>query len=492
MNSIFSNIRYQPLRPQTYFPVWFAHQGLMVFFIAWILCTKLFGYGMEVRYAIVAALSTTLFFIGGKVLYKNNCRSSEKLFIKRVFWVGFAVRLCWVFYCYFYFNEAYYGQKIGDTADTVWYVEFGQDIARWIQNGFEISFEQVRANNAAAIDDCGYPFWLAIIYLLVGVENDVFVPMLVKCVVSALSAILIYRIGQRHFGEFAGRVAGIFVALNPNIIYWCGTMYKEAELVFLCCLFVNEMDKALGRNTKLTFKALLPATMIGLYLFFYRSALGLVAFLAMFSHVVLASQKIISWGKKVLAGVMVAAVLLIGMGENIRYQTRKVVETVQSDAQQQDMAHRSKMKGGNSFAKYAGAAVFAPLIFTIPFPTFNMANESQVLQMELSGGNFIKNLLSFFVILSLVVLLFSGEWRKHVFIIAYTCGYLACLTLSNFAHSSRFHMPIWPMLMLFGAFGISLVQQNKKWKKMWPIMLIAEVAICVVWNWFKLKGRGMI
>lgn len=30
---------------------------------------------------------------------------------------------------------------------------------------------------------------------------------------------------------------------------------------------------------------------------------------------------------------------------------------------------RGEREGGNELAKYAGAAVFAPLIFTIPFPT---------------------------------------------------------------------------------------------------------------------------
>lgn len=156
-------------------------------------------------------------------------------------------------------------------------------------------------------------------------------------------------------------------------------------------------------------------------------------------------------------------------------------------------ANRKDQSGRtNQFAKYAGAAVFAPLIFTIPFPTFNMANEGQILQLELSGGNFIKNVLSVFVILVLFMMLFSGEWRRHVFILAFTCGYLAALVFSNFAQSGRFHMPIIPMLMLFGAYGIEYVQQNRRWRRWWPMALFVEFVVCLGWNWFKLKGRGMI
>ena len=90
------------------------------------------------------------------------------------------------------------------------------------------------------------------------------------------------------------------------------------------------------------------------------------------------------------------------------------------------------------------------------------------------------------------LMLISGEWRKHVFILAYTLGYLASLALSNFAHSSRFHMPIWPFLMMFAAYGIQMAKANVKYRRWFTIALVAEVFICLVWNWFKLKGRGMI
>ena len=156
------------------------------------------------------------------------------------------------------------------------------------------------------------------------------------------------------------------------------------------------------------------------------------------------------------------------------------------------MEWRAERKGGNSFAKYAGAAVFAPLIFTIPFPTFNSALDTQYLQMQLAGGSYIKNVLSFFVILVMFMMLISGEWRRHVFIIAYTLGYLMVLVLSEFAHSGRFHMPVIPLLMLFAAYGIQIGKTNERVRKWWPMVLVLEVVACLAWNWYKLKGRGMI
>ena len=199
-----------------------------------------------------------------------------------------------------------------------------------------------------------------------------------------------------------------------------------------------------------------------------------------------------SMGKKILAGVLVAAVLAVSMGDRIRSQSQELLSTARSDTQKTNMEWRAESRGGNSFARYAGSAVFAPLIFTIPFPTFNQANVNQLLQVQLSGGSYIKNVLSFFVIMVMFMMLISGDWRRHVFILAYTLGYLMVLVMSSFAQSGRFHIPIWPMLMLFAAYGMQIAKTNARVRRWFPIVLVLEVAICLVWNWFKLKGRGMI
>ena len=199
-----------------------------------------------------------------------------------------------------------------------------------------------------------------------------------------------------------------------------------------------------------------------------------------------------SMGKKVLSGVLVALVLVVSMGDRIRTQSHQLIDTAHSDYQAKNMEWRAERQGGNSFAKYASAAVFAPLIFTIPFPTFNQAEASQLLQVQLAGGSYIKNILSFFVILVMFMMLISGEWRRHVFVLAYTLGYLMVLVMSEFAQSGRYHMPIWPMLMLFAAYGIQIAKTNARVRKWFPIVLVLEVVACLAWNWFKLKGRGMI
>ena len=118
--------------------------------------------------------------------------------------------------------------------------------------------------------------------------------------------------------------------------------------------------------------------------------------------------------------------------------------------------------------------------------------EGQEMHMMVNGGNYEKNIFSFFVILVMVLFLVQKSWRPHVFPIALLIGYLLALVFSEFAQSGRFHMPIIPLEMMFAAYGISLMKRNKKFERWFAYALVVEVVACVVWGWFKLAGRGMI
>lgn len=477
-------------------PGWVTGKAMAFFFVAMFACWGAFGYVPAFDLWFVAVLSVILFFYGGQAMSRGWERKKERAFVRNVFIAGFLIRLLWVLYCYFVFNPEHYGNTYGDTADVDWYMPFAKDLTSWMSGDSKLGLSEIIDRNGSAIDDVGYPMWLGLIYLIVGVDNDVFVPFLFKCIMGAYCAVSIYRVAKRHFRERVGRMAAIFVAINPNMIYWCGNMFKEADMVFLCCVAVDNFDRVLNSGQRYTFRNLLPGMLAALALMFFRTALGLVIFLSVFAHTVMASNRVMSTGKKILAGVLVAAVLAVSMGDRIMTQSQQLIERAQSDAQEKNMEWRAKRIDGGGrtqdFARYAGAAVFAPLIFTIPFPTFNEADVSQLRQVQLSGGSYIKNIFSFFVIIVMLMMLISGEWRRHVFILAYTLGYLAVLVMSEFAQSGRFHMPIWPMLMLFAAYGIQIAKSNARVRKWFPIVLIIEVVACLAWNWFKLAGRGLI
>ena len=149
---------------------------------------------------------------------------------------------------------------------------------------------------------------------------------------------------------------------------------------------------------------------------------------------------------------------------------------------------RETRDNGNKFAKYAGSAVFAPLIFVIPFPTVVNTPDQQN-QQFINGGNFIKNITAFFTLFALLMIIKNKKWREHLLLGSFTIGYLLVVAMSAFAQAERFHQPALPFSLIFAAYGVSIATRKEKKYFIWWMMFIF-VAI-VGWSWFKLAGRGM-
>lgn len=473
----------------SYFPKWISNKSIQLFFFVLILTNVVWNqYALSISYILVSSISVVLFFYGTNVLTKKWGIYSPAVFVKKVFQVGLIVRLIWCLFIY-YFNIDHYGNPIGSLEDTEFYMSVAKECAEGLANG-SFEFLDIWFNHYnTALDDIGYPIFLGLQYLITFNISDVVIPFIFKSILGAYSCVLIYKVARRHFGETVARITGIMCMLYPHMIYWCGSMMKEAEMVFLCCWFVERMD-AVFISRQFNLKALIYGSLLAFSLYLFRSALGIVAFGVIFISLFLSEKRFISNSKKAVIAIVVSLVLLVSIGGQMKSQFDVMYNKVAGDAQAENMEWRSNRKGGNEMAKYAGAAVFAPLIVTIPFPTMVEANALQVIQMQMAGGNFIKNITSFFVIFVIFSLVINKEWRKHAFILLFMLGYLAVLVVSGYAQSGRFHIPIMPLEMLFAAYGITILPKNKRhW---FNYALIFEFVVCIAWNWFKLKGRGMI
>lgn len=416
-------------------------------------------------------------------------------FTQKLFWTAFFLRVIWVVV-----SSALYQNWTGtafaiDAGDELFYDDVAQYAANMMRNGDWNIYNNIQEySGGTQFSDMGYPIYLTFVYWIFG--NSIFIARVIKAFLSTWTVILMYRLTKRNFGEQVGRMVAIMCALMPNLIYYCSFQLKEVEMVFLAVLFIERADHLL-RQGKLAFLPTATLMLIPAVMFTIRTALAAVLVMAFFCTVILSSERVVSWGRRTL--MLIMAILFAGMtlmtstsiGQDIQemWQTR-------GSRQQTNMAWRavrSDMAGGlnNRFAKYAGAAVFAPMIFTIPFPTMNEV-PGQENQKMIHGGNFVKNILSFFTIASLVMLLISGDWRKYVLPLAVLCGYLVVLVFSSFAQSERFHLPIVPFTLMFAAYGIS--KMNEVWwiKKYYPYWCALMFVAAIAWNWFKLAGRGMI
>ena len=153
-------------------PNWLVGKSVVFFFIAMLACWLAWGYIPPSDLIAVSAISVLIFFYGGLAMSKGWSRTKEKAFVKNVFITGLSVRLLWLLYVCFFKNIEHYGYAYGDNADTGWYMPFAKDIAQWIVGDSAYSLSQIIDNNCSAIDDTGYPMWLAIAYVIWGEWSD--------------------------------------------------------------------------------------------------------------------------------------------------------------------------------------------------------------------------------------------------------------------------------------------------------------------------------
>ena len=469
----------------SYFPKYYTDKAMYVYFALLVCVPVIFGYPMEWYFWIFGIVEVVGFFYFAHQLpiaWKNY---SPKVFNKKLFTTALIIRIIYVVFSYWFYNEMTGSPYEFNAADVVFYNEMGQYGHKLLSSGEWNLIEKFKQYADVKLSDSGYPIYLTFVYWIF--DDSIFLTRILKAVWSAWTCVLVYKLASRNFGESVGRMAAIFCMLMPNLIYYCGIHLKETEMVFLIVLFAERADYAM-RAKQLDWKALIIALLAACYLFMFRTALAAVAMIALAVTLMLSSRKVLSLSKKIAIGTFVILAMFATVGNQMMSEAEELINKVNSGQQDVNMDWRSTRKDGNEFAKYAGAAVFAPMIFTIPFPTL-IETPGQQDQRMIHGGNYVKNITSAFTIFALFSLLFSGEWRKHVLIISVCCGYLVVMALSEFAHSERFHLPALPFSLIFAALGISCLQnKHKKWYNYWLIFIfVANIA----WAWFKLRGRGM-
>lgn len=479
-------------RGVNFIPAKISNAAMLTYILALMACALLYSkYVLDWKWWIFGLVSVLGFFYFANRQTKLWINMRPIAFTKKLFWSALALRVVWVLVSYLlYYQWTGTAFSIG-AADELFYDEAARYGANMIREGNWRIYSGIMDYASPAFSDMGYPMYLSVIYWIF--NDSVLIARLLKAIWSAWTVVLVYKVAARNFDEHTGRMAGIFCMLMPNLIYYCSFQLKEVEMVFLAMLFVERADWLL-RQPKLKAMQTVAVMLIPLALFMIRTALAATLVAAFFCALLLTTGRVSGFGKRavliVVAGIFAATMFVTST--SIGTEVRQLIETGGS-GQEANMEWRSRRGGAMSqqFAKYAGAAVFAPMIFTIPFPTM-VETPGQENQKMIHGGNFIKNIMSYFTIMALVILLFSGAWRKHVLPIAVLCGYLVVLVFSNFAQSERFHLPILPLTMMFAALGVSLIKENPWIKTYFNYWCVLMFLAAVAWNWFKLAGRGMI
>ncbi len=463
----------------TYFPKYFTSKAIALYFILLVGCSVVFMNPLPILWIFFGIIEVVCFFYFTNILSQNWSDISNKLFTKKLIQTALLIRIIYVIVIYFFYLYMT-GQPFEfGAADSMGYHEEAIWRLAFINNGEYSNFYKPTGD----FSDTGYPVYLAILYKIFGVH--ILLIRVIKSIISTYTCLLIYKLAKRNFGEQAGRLAGIIAMLCPNLIYYSGLHLKETEMVFLTVLTMERFDYYMKMHKSNIINYLYVLVIVFL-LFALRTFLAVSVLFAFLLYVFFSNQKTNNFSR-----VLFVIATIIYSYFFIRGNIEKEISFLWKDKdnnQITSMQWRTDAEGGNKLAKYGSAKVFAPAMISAPFTTL-VNVDGQDNQMLLNGGYFTRNVFSFFVYISLIVIWQLKKIRKHILILSFLFGYLAVLALSGFAISERFHLPALPFLIILAAYGIT--QSNQKNRRYYILFLVLMAFLIFGWNWFKMAGRGM-
>jgi Dolichyl-phosphate-mannose-protein mannosyltransferase len=445
-----------------------------------------FNHILDWKWWLFGLVEVISFFYFSNELNRTWAKFKEKRFLKKLFVMALIIRLSWMIFSYFFYISMTGSPFEFESADAKGYHGEAIMVSTLLHEGDFHTYFDIKAHQrgGAQISDMGYPVYLGFQYYLT--DDSILIARIIKSLLSAVSCLLLYKLAKRNFGENVGRQTAIFCMMMPNLILYTGTHMKEVEMVFLIIWFMERADFML-RNKNFNFIEIAPPIALIICMFFFRTVLGITAVFALFTAVILTPNKIIKAGKKTIIFIWLIGVVAFFIGGSISSQIEDLMAQ-SSTNQENSMNWRAGMVNGNKFAKYMTGAVFAPMIFVIPFPTV-VGTSGQENQQLINGGNYVKNILAFFLLIAVVYVFKEHKWREYLLIGTFVVAYLAILAKSAFAQSERFHQPVVPFEIMMACYGLSVITKKQKKYFNWWIVLIF-IAI-VGWSWFKLAGRNM-
>lgn len=471
-----------------YFPRNISESSIKIYFGSLIAVSLVFmNYVMPWYSWIMGCVEVLVFFHLGRSLPTKYDFYSEKHFEKRLFWNVVVVYILWSLFYYAFTMivwDTHWEQPPWCSLDSAGYFATGKWLADCIRDGDITPWFNWAFGGDAGVSDLGYPIVLAILDLLSW--DSIIFTRIANAFFAAWMIVLLYRLAKRNFGDKVARLSAIFTFLLPPLIFWTATTMKEAVMTMFTVWYLERLDFVF-RKPKLLLRDYAEIILFASFLMWFRTALFAVAILTFVVAIVITDKKVISTGRKIVLGLFLGLCMLVVFSKEASQLVGELL--INREQAKGNLEFRANREGGNSFAKYLSAGAMAPLVFTIPFPTM-VDIYGQPTQALLNGGWYVKNIMSFFVLYALLVLWRTGEWKQHIIVLAYLLGYMAALALSSYIHAGRFHYPILPFDMMMAAYGV--MHFKKKHFKYFNMFLLIEFATIIFWNWFKLKGRGLI
>ncbi len=439
-------------------------------------------HALQLKWMLWGIGEVLFFFVLTAIFYPRWKNDETKKFCRKVFWTALAIRVVYAFVmCYYYYWETGIGFEYG-AADSIWYHPTAVNLSRCVRAGhISYVFKFLNAYTMGYSDQ-GYLLWLTLIYTIFG--RSWLVPRLFKALMHAYLCIVVYKLGQRTFGERTGRLAAVMCVFMPILIQICGLHTKEAEMIFLSIFALERMDY-LVRSKKYTFwNILVPILLTGLT-FGFRTIIGMCLIFAFLVFVLLSSKDLVGKKGKIITLAATIVVFFAFLFSPVGREMHIIYRLKFTDLSYQQEKYAAE---GLRHSELAQSWIMAPGAFVLPLAP--MVEESPDHNKMIHGSTYVKNFLAFFAMLAIVIAFQQKKWRDFSLIGAFELSYLAMIMFSFAANSERYHEPAVPLIVLMAAYAMT--HTRRKDLKLFYVYCGVLFLALLAWNWLKLSARGMV
>jgi len=333
--------------------------------------------------------------------------------------------------------------------------------------------------------DLGYPFFVSLVYFFV---PSVLFLRIIQAILFSFLGVLAYRIAKYCTEEKSARLSAMLVVFYPIFLWNIGSVLKETVMLFLILLSIYLLYKLLLEKQKI--KSAIFLFLVIIILFSFRTSIAGLLLIVILSSLISNKANKKLW--PLVIGISLLGIILfflISSGE---------IETVQRKIQNRITNFESRGSlindRGQNFANKISKPISLMTVILAPFPSFvNIPVQSNIYGIHekwfYSGGLFIWNAIALFTLIGIYLLL-RRNLRKAIPLLMFSFGYWYIIAIAGFASSTRFQIPSMPIAFIFAAIGLQ--NTKKSWLKYWYLYLFLFIFVILIWNYFQLRGRGII
>lgn len=410
----------------------------------------------------------------------------ESLFVKKLFWFGLLIRFFFMVLIhletlYLVGHEQYVGAQ-----DAQGYEYWARILVDEILSGNFNIFQYTYINIAeGSYDDTGFYIIMTFLHLLA--FNITFIVKILLIAINSYMSIIIYRISKFYFDGEISKFAGILAMLFPLSFFFGSVYLKESILTFIVVSSVYITLKLIYEKFRLT--RLLLLILLLIIPFTLRTAVAVTLLATIGMSVLFSRSPFFKSKQKTIFFVSVATLLVVFFVYNFLSSSFYTQMVLSGD--ETALAKLNRISSKISLFNLASTPLFISLALFAPFPNIvfipNDLGLPHVPDDYLTGGLMVKSVLSVFIILGLMKLVYT-RFRNYIFLWFFPLLYLLVLAISGYFTSERMQYTAMPLLLIFASYGM----HSKELKKYWIPLLILSGVLVFAWNFFRLKSRGII